>query len=97
VEIRGPQFKASWGKKFMRSHLKQWLGVMVHNFHLTFVGDTNRRTVVQPGPGIKQDPISKLISAKRLRRVAQVVKCLPSMHKALRSTPIMAKRKKKRY
>jgi hypothetical protein len=79
----------------MRPHIEEWLGVMVHTFHPTFVGDTNRRTAIEPGPGMKQDHTSKIISAKRLSRVAQVVKCLPSMHKALSSTSTMAKRKKK--
>jgi hypothetical protein len=65
VEIRGSQFKASLGKKFMRPHLEEWLSVMVHTFHPTFVGDTNR-TVVQPGTGMKQDATSKIISAKAL-------------------------------
>jgi hypothetical protein len=36
-------------------------------------GSTNRRTVVQGSPGIKQDPISKIIKAKSSDRVAQKV------------------------
>jgi hypothetical protein len=36
-------------------------------------GSINRRTVVQGSPGIKQDPTSKIIKAKRSDRVAQMV------------------------
>jgi hypothetical protein len=42
----------------------------------------------QAGPGLKWDPISKIIKTKIAGRVA---------HEALSSTPTMAKRKKKRY
>jgi hypothetical protein len=42
-------------------------------------GSINKMLVVQAGLGIKQDPISKITSAKSL---AQVVECLPSKLKA---------------
>jgi hypothetical protein len=47
---------------------------MLYTFHPTFVGDINRRTTVQLGPGMKEDPTSIIISAKRLSRVTQVEK-----------------------
>jgi hypothetical protein len=41
--------------------------------------------MVQEGPGIKGDPISKITKAKKAGRVAQVVECLPCKCKALSS------------
>jgi hypothetical protein len=48
----------------------------------TIPGSTNMRIAVEAGPDIKQDAISKITNTKRAGRVAQVVKCLPSKHKA---------------
>jgi hypothetical protein len=45
---------------------------------------TNRKTVVQAGPDIKnKTPISKISRAKWVGGVAQVTEHLPSKHKAL--------------
>jgi hypothetical protein len=46
-------------------------------------GSINRRFLVQPGPGIEGDPISKITNTKR----APVVERLPSKCKTLSSTP----------
>jgi hypothetical protein len=43
--------------------------------------------MVQAGPGINQDTISKITNAKRAGRVAQVVEHLPSKLEAFSSTP----------
>jgi hypothetical protein len=51
---------------------------------------TNKRIVVQAGPGTKQNPTSKITNAKR----AQVVACLPTKHKALSSNPTPQKKMK---
>jgi hypothetical protein len=58
-------------------------------------GSTNRRLAVQVGPGIKQDPISKIASAKRTGRVAQVVAYLPSKRETLSSNPSTKQTNKK--
>jgi hypothetical protein len=52
--------------------------------------------MVQAGPGIKRDHISKITNAKRAGadRVAQVGECLVSMHEALSSTTGTTKRLK---
>jgi hypothetical protein len=52
-------------------------------------GSTNRRIKIQTSPGIKQDPISKITSAKRAGGMAQVVEHLSSKHKA--QTPLPQK------
>jgi hypothetical protein len=48
---------------------------------------TNRKTVVQAGPGMKQDPISKITNTERTGGVAKVVECLPSIFEVLSSNP----------
>jgi hypothetical protein len=52
-------------------------------------GSINRRTVVQAVPSVKQDPISKIMKAKKRARtwVKCDVECLPTKHKALNSNP----------
>jgi hypothetical protein len=57
-------------------------------------GSTNRRITVQAGPGIKQDPISKITNTKRAGVVTQVGECLPSNHKALSSITSTFKKQK---
>jgi hypothetical protein len=42
-------------------------------------GSTNRKTIVQAGPVIKQDPISKITNAKRAGEVAQEAEHLPAL------------------
>jgi hypothetical protein len=46
-------------------------------------------------PGKKRDPISKITRAKRVRGMAQVIKCLPSKCEALSSNRNTDKKKKK--
>jgi hypothetical protein len=46
--------EVSTGKKFVRPHLTQWLGVVVPVW-----GSTDRRVVVQAGQGIKARPYLK--------------------------------------
>jgi hypothetical protein len=41
----------------------------------------------------REDPISKISNTKRTGRVAQVVECLPSKHKALSANPCTTKKK----
>jgi hypothetical protein len=57
---------------------------------------TNRKTAVQTGPCLKQEPISKIINRKRAGRVAQVVEYLPSNHEDLSPTPSIEGRKEGR-
>jgi hypothetical protein len=46
--------------------------MVVHASHPNYMGSTNRRTEVQAGLGIKQDPISKITEAKRAKGIAQM-------------------------
>jgi hypothetical protein len=57
-------------------------------------GCTNKRIVVQASPGIKQDLISKITRAKRVKSIAQVVEHLPSKHEAPSSNPSIVKENK---
>jgi hypothetical protein len=50
-------FKASWGKKFRRSHLNQWLGPVVYACYLSYMGSTKRRIKVQVSLDIQGDCI----------------------------------------
>jgi hypothetical protein len=50
-------------------------------------GSTNRKSLVQAGLGIKQDPASKITKAKRAGSMAQAIEYLPIKCKALNSTP----------
>jgi hypothetical protein len=59
-------------------------------------GCTNKKIVVHADSYIKQDSISKIITAKRTGRMAQAVQHLPSKYKALSSTPVPTKKKKQR-
>jgi hypothetical protein len=52
--------------------------------------------MVQTGLGIKQDPLLKITYTKRVGRVAQVVKHLPSKHEVLSSISSTTKKKKKK-
>jgi hypothetical protein len=54
---------------------------------------TNRRIVVQVGPGIKQEPISEITNTEKDGGLAQVIECLPSKRKALNSTPVTTRKK----
>jgi hypothetical protein len=56
-------------------------------------GSTDKRIVIQTSPDIKQDPISKIINAKRAGGVAQVA---AHLHKVLRAIPSTIKKKKKK-
>jgi hypothetical protein len=51
----------------------------------------NSKIVVQVSPGIKQEPITKIIKAKRDEDIAQVAECPPNKQEALNSTPSTAK------
>jgi hypothetical protein len=57
----------------------------------------NRRIVVQAGPSKKQELMSKILRAKRVRGMAQVVEHLWSKNETLSSSssPSIAKKKKK--
>jgi hypothetical protein len=53
------------------------LGVVACTCHPSYVGNINRRVVVQAGPSIKMwDPISKITKSKRTEDVAQMVQHL---------------------
>jgi hypothetical protein len=65
--------------------LAQWLVLVIPSY----TGNTNRRIVVQAGPGIKQDPISKITNTKKAGNMVQKVEYLPNKHQAL-SSPICA-------
>jgi hypothetical protein len=62
-------------------HLNQWLGVVVHTCHLSYMGK-NKQEGCGPGrPWQKEKPYLKITKAKRADRVAQVVEHLPHWHK----------------
>jgi hypothetical protein len=56
---------------------------------------TNRRVTVQASLTIKQSPVSKITTIKGTGGMAQVVECMHSKHKALRSTASTTKIKHK--
>jgi hypothetical protein len=58
---------------------------MVHTCHLIYAGITNRRVTIQVSHGIKYNPVSKIIKAKKAYRITQMVQCLPSKYEALSS------------
>jgi hypothetical protein len=58
-------FKASPDKKFLRPHFNQYLGtVMAPLSSPAKWGSINKRITDQTGPGIKQDPLSKITKSK---------------------------------
>jgi hypothetical protein len=57
--------------------------------------EVQRRVEVQASPGIKGDPISKVINAKRAGTMAQMVKELLSKLKVLSSVPSTGGKKKR--
>jgi hypothetical protein len=61
--------------------------MVVHTYHTSYMGNRNRKILVQVGLGIKWDPITKKAEAKRAGDVAQVV--VSSKLKALRATPVL--------
>jgi hypothetical protein len=73
-----------WQKVWETLSQQKKLGVMVHACHPSYC----RKCKFCPGK--KQDPISKIANAKRLRGVAQVVEHLPSKHEASSSNPSTA-------
>jgi hypothetical protein len=71
--LRGSQFEASLGKKFVKPHLNQWLGVVAHACYPSYVGSVNRRLTVQACPSLKQQPVSEITEMKSAGGMAQVV------------------------
>jgi hypothetical protein len=59
VETGRSQFKDSPREKFTRTHVKQWLGMVVSTCHPSYVGKHNTRIMVQAGLDMRRDPISK--------------------------------------
>jgi hypothetical protein len=60
----GNQKDCSLGKKFARSHLNQWLGVVVHACHpsyggMQFLQTGGRKIAVQADQSTKQDSTQK--------------------------------------
>jgi hypothetical protein len=47
----------------------------------------NKKSLVQVSPDIGQDPFAKIINAKMVDGMAQVVENLPSMHNSLKFNP----------
>jgi hypothetical protein len=50
-------------------------------------GNPNRRTMVQTGLSIRQDPISKITNTEKADKVTEVIEHLPSKCEAFSSTP----------
>jgi hypothetical protein len=50
---------ANPGKKFVRPHLNQWLGKVVHACHPSLLGSINRKITVQASLGINAKPYLK--------------------------------------
>jgi hypothetical protein len=57
-------------------------------------GNLNRKITVHFSLGKEREPISKIIIAKRVGGMAQMVQCLPSNHEVLSSNPVSSKKKK---
>jgi hypothetical protein len=60
------------------------------------MGSVTRRITVQASSGIKARHYAKITKVKRAGGVAQMMEHLLSKHKALSSTPVSQKKKKKR-
>jgi hypothetical protein len=69
-------------------------GMVVQACHSSYTGNKGRRISLQTVRYNIQDPTRKIIQAKRIGEIAQVVECLPSKLKALCSNPSSAKNKK---
>jgi hypothetical protein len=59
--------RLAWGKSLQEpiSQSNVWYGDIHAPVILAMQGSTNRRIMVQSGPGIKRDPISKITNTKR--------------------------------
>jgi hypothetical protein len=55
--------RPAWGKRFMRPHLNQQLGMAVGAHHPNY-NSINRRTVIQASLGHKRAPVFKITNAK---------------------------------
>jgi hypothetical protein len=63
--LGGSQFQASPGRKLGRPCFNQWLILVACAYQPSYVGSITRKIKVQAIPGIKQDPMSKIIKVKR--------------------------------
>jgi hypothetical protein len=91
VAIRRIAVEGQSGQKFIKSTFQPIAG---HSgVCLSSQLHRNRRILVQIGPGIKQDPISKIIKAKkRVGGIAQVEETLSNKHKVLSSNSSTSKK-----
>jgi hypothetical protein len=84
-------FKASQSKKFSKTPSQLIMGMVAYACHLSYAVNINRKIVVQTGLDKNSRSYPKINQSTRTRGMAQVVECLPSKHKALRSTPMPQK------
>jgi hypothetical protein len=88
--------RPAWAKVCDTPINQQKLGIVAHSCHHRYTGSVNKRITVKASLGINARPYSKIPKAKKVKRMAQIVECLPSHHKALNSNPKVKKKEKEK-